>query len=81
MTIKDAFFRDIKLRCSLHRNKEHRAFQTLRGINLTIRGEASEISVFQISTRLISPSQYLLYPQLAWGQIRNPNIEIRDKFK
>jgi hypothetical protein len=70
MTIEDAFFRDIKLRCSLHRNREHRAFQTLFGYKLTVLTEAFEISVFQISTWLISPSRKPLYPHLIREQLK-----------
>ena len=64
-----------KRRCSLRTNKEHRAFQTLPDKDLTVLIEASEISVFQISTRLISPSRKPLYPCASWRTIEKPERE------
>jgi hypothetical protein len=48
----------------------------LRASDLVSTG-ASEIPVFQISTRLISPSQNVLYPRLPCQQSEKGMVEVR----
>jgi hypothetical protein len=79
MSSNNAFPRDTKQRCSLRRNKEHRASQTLPDYTLTVLIEASEISVYKLSHAAdFSPPQPYSTPTPPANATINPATRDRE---